>query len=612
MNNNQIGSSINPFEFKDFTPQERFYKGYERASSYITMRDGVKIAIDTVLPKNLSPSDKVSIILLQTCYWRDYVFRVPFRWFLKEIPVTKKLHGIGIKRGYGFVYVDVRGTGASFGMRPYPWSEEEVNNGREIIDWIVNQPWSDGNVLTMGTSYLGVAAEYVASLNHPAVKGVAPFHNQWDTFTEVGYPGGIYNHFFIRIWGILGRGLDRNISRSLLPLHPFLYFLVKGVKPVDSDNKKTLLKEALEQHLSNNYVFEVEGLVFFRDDPLPKGIKGAIDSVSVFSKKDKIENSNVPFLCWGSWLDAATADNIINRFMTYKNPMRAVIGDWDHGANRRANPYFHKKYTVIPKKEFQQESWMDFFDACLHGKKPFSEKVLYYYTMGQEKWKITTTWPPKGQTMQKWYLEENSSLSRSKPKAESGEDTYKVDFDVTSGRGNRWHTHFARKMYYNKREQVDQKLLVYTSPPLEGDMEITGHPIITLYLTSTHEDGNIFVYLEDVNETGKVTYVTEGYLRLINRKISQEKPPYKMMVPYHSFKRKDALPIVPGEIVEISFGFLPISVLIRQGHRIRIAITGADKDTFARYPVEGNPTLSIKRNEKYPSFIEIPVIQTTS
>jgi predicted acyl esterase len=111
-----------------------------------------------------------------------------------------------------------------------------------------------------------------------------------------------------------------------------------------------------------------------------------------------------------------------------------------------------------------------------------------------------------------------------------------------------------------------------------------------------------------VDEKGKVIYITEGELRLIHRKISEEEPPYKTMVPYHSFRQKDAMPMVPGEITEISFGFLPTSVLIRKGHKIRVAIAGADKDTFDRYPSEGTPTYIIQRNKKYTSFIDIPVI----
>jgi hypothetical protein len=80
-------------------------------------------------------------------------------------------------------------------------------------------------------------------------------------------------------------------------------------------------------------------------------------------------------------------------------------------------------------------------------------------------------------------------------------------------------------------------------------------------------------------------------------------------VPYHSFRKKDSQSVVPGEIMEISYGLLPTSVLIRKGHRIRVAIAGADKDTFNRYPAEGTPTYNIKRNKPHASYIDIPFIE---
>jgi putative CocE/NonD family hydrolase len=604
-------NQVNPYLFEDVPSRKTFSGEYSKSSQYLTMRDKVKIAIEVVLPSDLSPNDKIPIVLMQTRYWRNYLLRLPFKIFFKDVPDKKLLYEYAAKRGYGIVNVDVRGTGASFGTRPYPWSKDEVEDGREIIDWIISQPWSNGEIVSMGGSYEGGTAEYVASLNHPAVKAVFPYSNQWDVYTEVAFPGGAFNHFFIRIWGKLGRVLDRNSSRDFLGVLPLLYFLVKGVQPVDSDKDNSMLEKAIEEHISNIYVFEHEGIVNYRDDPLTGQEVDCADNVSVFSKKESIEQSNVPFLTWAGWMDGIASDNIINRFLTYKNPMRAVIGDFDHGMRRKANPYQSKNYKVVPDKEKQMNSWFDFFDICTLRKSPFAEKVLYYYTMGEEKWNKSEIWPPKGHEIQRLYLSDNNSLSFSKPIQDSGEDTYKVDFEISSGKGNRWHVHYVQKLNYTNRNKIDKKLLCYTSFPLENDLEITGNPIINFYLTSTHEDGAIFAYLEDIDENNEITYITEGELRFIHRKISSETPPYKITVPYHSFKKKDSQPLVPGQIAEIKFGMWPISVLIKKGHRLRIVISGADKDTFSRYPVKGNPTITIKRDQKNSSYIDIPIIKRT-
>lgn len=63
-----------------------------------------------------------------------------------------------------------------------------------------------------------------------------------------------------------------------------------------------------------------------------------------------------------------------------------------------------------------------------------------------------------------------------------------------------------------------------------------------------------------------------------------------------------------GEIVEVTFGLNPTSALIRQGHRIRVAIAGADKDTFARIPTEGTPIFQVSRSTLHPSAIQLPII----
>ena len=129
-----------------------------------------------------------------------------------------------------------------------------------------------------------------------------------------------------------------------------------------------------------------------------------------------------------------------------------------------------------------------------------------------------------------------------------------------------------------------------------------------MYVTSTETDGAFYVYVEDVDENGGVTYVTEGQLRAIHRKISDGSPPYELQVPYHSFKRADAMPLVPGEIAELTFGLNPTSVLIRKGHRIRIGIAGHDAGTFVRYPAGGSPVVTVARNKLHASYVDLPVV----
>ncbi|MBT9137107.1 MAG: putative serine esterase [Firmicutes bacterium] len=96
-------------------------------------------------------------------------------------------------------------------------------------------------------------------------------------------------------------------------------------------------------------------------------------------------------------------------------------------------------------------------------------------------------------------------------------------------------------------------------------METTGYPVVTLCVSSTEDDATFFVYLEDVDESGVVRYITEGILREVHRRLSDETPSCFSPGPYRTFKRRDLAPLPPGETVELSFALLPTSVLLRRG-----------------------------------------------
>jgi predicted acyl esterase len=129
---------------------------------------------------------------------------------------------------------------------------------------------------------------------------------------------------------------------------------------------------------------------------------------------------------------------------------------------------------------------------------------------------------------------------------------------------------------------------------------------VTLSVTTTHTDGAFFVYLEAVDASGEVTYITEGQLRGIHRRLSNEAMSYTAYGPVHSFRRRDALPLVPGERITLEFELFPTSVLFKQGVRIQIGLAGHDADTFQRVPAGGDPVISVH----YPgSCIDLPVVE---
>jgi putative CocE/NonD family hydrolase len=561
-----------PQRYKGYVAPQ--FKGVTQRALYLPMRDGVKIAVTLVLPKDLPADQKIPAIMSMTRYWRARQGGEPNAF----IPA----------HGYAMVFVDARGTGASFGVWRAPFSQDEVKDYNEVANWIVTQPWSNGNIGAMGNSYTGNTALWLASTMNPAIKAVIPRHYEFDLYNETPYPGGILTDWMVKTWNDGNRQLDTN----------------PGVQLVDEDTDQKLYQEATKRRGENMDVYSAALKTTFRDDST---FGATLDELSLHHYSVQIEKSGVAINDWGGWFDACTPEAIIKTFLTLKNYQRAVIGPWNHGASQNASPYL----TPASQRVMLTYEWLRFFDHYLKGIDTGldTQKRLFYFTIGEERWKATDTWPIAGTQTTRWYFNENNSLTTKAPDSKSTEDRYAINFEATTGAKNRWHTQVGGEVVYPDRVEEDKKLLTYTSAPLEADVEITGHPIVSLFVTSTHTDGAFFVYLEDVDENGKVTYLTEGELRALHRRISSAPSPTKLPIPYHTFLKKDALPLVPGQVAELKFGLQPVSVLVKKGHRLRVAIAGHDKDTFLRIPAEGTPTIGMQRNGRALSMIELPIIK---
>jgi putative CocE/NonD family hydrolase len=432
--------------------------------------------------------------------------------------------------------------------------------------------------------------------------------NHPDPYLDISFPGGVFNDRFIREWGRMDYQLDNNIIPKELGLLALL--MVKGVKPVEGT--EALLNEALQLHQNNGSVHGFAKDITFRDQ-IHSGFGGCIDDMQAQQYWGSIQKSGVAICGWGSWMDAGTADAVIRRFLTLENPQMGVIGAWEHGGELNASPYRSPRARVDPGLPRQWAEMAHFLDRYMNDngqvEEANSDRVLHYYTMAEEKWKSTSSWPPAGMKNLRWYLREVQSLSPENPPTENGSDTYQVDFEATTGLKNRWWelgSVFYQTVSYRDRSKAAQHMLVYYSPPMERDTEISGYPVVRLFLTSTESDGAFFVYLEDVDQNGRVNYITEGQLRALHRKTTPGPSPYHLQVPYHTYKQEDASPLAPVEMAELHFYLRPTSVLVRKGHRLRLGIAGHDRDTFTRIPSQGAPEISIARNNLHASYIEFP------
>ncbi len=593
------------------TPDQTADYSWKRTSKYLTMRDGVKIAVDFYLPDGLKAGQQVPTMLHQTRYWRSFDYRWLISFFKDDRPrgVIGNYAERFLQQGYAWVDVDVRGSGASFGTRPIAWSPAEIKDGAEVVDWIVSQPWSNGKVGAMGISYGGGAAEMLLVNQHPAVKAIAPMFAGFDLYTEIAFPGGIHLKWFTETWSYINNTLDHNE----LPFAGWIANLfVRGVHPVDSDSDKKLLTMAVNEHEVNWSPYQEASGIIFRDDPPPSRQASNIDALSPQTFTKEIAQSGAAIYSYSGWFDGGYGLAAIKRHLHHTNPAnKLILGPWDHGGKRQISPY-----AIGPAKFDHAQELINFFNHHLknHQIGTFNHTPIQYYTMGAERWNTATHWPPPTIPTQ-FFIHTSNTLSVNPPLNESPPDHYQVDPTAGTGPNSRWNTlvGISLKDPYPDRNKQDKKLVLYTTDPLPGNLEVTGHPVATIYLSTSTTDTTLFVYLEDISPDGAVHYVTEGELRALHRNWQsvENSTEQKLPIPHRTYRRADAAPLIPGKVVPLTLDLLPVSYQFKKDHRIRIALAGADTDHFQQ--LDGPPpTWKIWHQSDRPSHITLPVIPNPS
>jgi uncharacterized protein len=338
-----------------------------------------------------------------------------------------------------------------------------------------------------------------------------------------------------------------------------------------------------------------------------------VDDFSAHSRIQNIRESNVPIYRISGWYDGGNVNSCIKGYRATPNTKKMLIGAWDHGPSEEVSPFGKNR-----KAKFDiYAEMLRFFDFYIKGVQNGidTEPPIYYYQMGKEEFLPLQAWEPSKIPTQTLYLGAQNQLSATANPNPTGVTAYQCDYTVGTGGGSRWNSltplfRYEKWIDYPNRAGVNKKMLVFDNAPATENMQITGHPVVDLYLSADATDATVFVYLEDIAPNGKVTYITEGMLKASHRKISTETPPYPVAAEYRSFKKSDMQPLVPNEVSRLCFDMLPISYLLQKGHRLRVSIASSDDDHFEVIPENIRPkTLQIYHTAQHPSQVKIPVIK---
>ena len=659
-----------PLEYGGFSYPE--YDGFIKSSEYAEMRDGTKLAVDIFLPSGGPKSESYPVIFLMLPYTR--AFGIPdMKWYHKialkmlvgstspviDISVMNKEVPLFLSHGYAYAIADMRGTGASFGTAYHP-IPENMTDTEDMLEWIASQSWCDGNIGMYGGSYKGYIQLVAASHKHKALKCIVPIVAPMG-FADLVYPGGIYDQGLMKKWSDMVSVLNMNLFipkpdyplPMILPSMPAVdedgdgdyideipihdengSFLNGPPKYRDGQPRKNIYYNATMEHTKNVPFYPWSGDMRFVDSPTPTPYrKVRISDMLVYSYMPEIMESAIPVYTMGHWHDAYLRSST-ELYCTLRktNPSKMMIGAG----------YHTKRGIYWGYNGVDEEEWMDgfrhellrFFDRHLKGIENGIEKEppvrIFVQKKGAGIWRFENEWPLKRRVETNFYFNPGNEISRNRKKA--GADEYRADFSHDSSYGKHNGNRYLSAAsvlpgVLPVRTEKDKKLITYTSAPMENDTEVTGHPIVQFWASSTADYGDFFVYLEDVDPGGKVVLVTEGQHRAgFNKLVDNDLMGTAGIdilpdLPWHGYRKADYTDKVfaGGRIVELYFDLMPTSWVFQKGHRIRVAIACADWPTFRLHPELSPenrpddpknivPTITIYRDAEHSSHIKLPVI----
>ncbi|MGQ9427341.1 CocE/NonD family hydrolase [Gilvimarinus sp. F26214L] len=546
------------------------YDGYEMTSRYIPMRDGTRIAVDIFRP---------------TSEGEQAAEQLPVLWM--HTPYNRRNYGPGLtaenypgkalklaKYGYIVAVADFRGLYASFGRNAGfnrgEWQDHARWDAYDITEWLAAQPWSSGKVGMWGCSATGGSQMQALSTAPPSLKAVFPMSCEWDVYPFANYggmapPEGVPTRVM--------RGGSREARDRL-------------AAPVDGDEDRSLLNAAIAEHENN---IETAGYTPFRDSTAENFDSQWWLQSSPHTYKDTIEESGIAIYTAANLDEEGPGYGPPLIFNNLSNPLKFVLG-----------PATHCDWTTV-----EDETGFDilveelrFFDHWLKGVENgiMEEAPVTYYTynldsssIGIPGWHTAETWPLPNQQLTEFKLGK-ASLVRD-GELEEGATSVTVDYEVDHD--NFW-----------------ENGLQFVTAPLEEDVQITGHPVLKLWLSSTAQDADVVARIDDVAPDGTTTYRTvEGRLRASLRKTT-EAPYNNLGLPYHPFTEASRQPLVPGEAVELEFDFYVISNVFKAGHQIRLTLNFADARATPR--LEPAPDVTVHYGGEKGSTLILPVIPRES
>lgn len=588
----------------------------------VAMRDGVRLATDVYLPtQNGKPlAERLPTILMRTPYSKgsgEQGHR-DARYFAGH--------------GYAVVFQDTRGRYQSEGV--WHWLTDDGPDGTDTAAWIAEQPWSNGKIGMIGTSYVGGTQHALALEHSPHLTTVIPV----DAVSNMGYAsmrnGGAFEMRFWN-WIMLNAG--------------------RGSRHADDPGTAAVLQELAENRMAYLDLLPLRrGTTPLKLTPeyeewLIEAMRhGANDEF--WRQNNIIDNSgqyqDIPVYLVGGWYDSWASNTTANYMAlsrTIRGPVYLIMGPWIHGAQGGSShgQVSFGESAAIPDPLAWRRQWYDRWLKGLENEvgkaAPFATPVRIF-VMGSgdgrktEKgllnhggfWRDEHEWPLARAKNTPFHLRAGGGLSTAAPDESAASTSLLFDpsnpvptigGNISSGndlmlqgawdqRGGPHVWNWPKPVPLSARNDV----LVFQSEPLAEDLEVTGEIAVKLWVSSTAPDTDFTAKLIDAYPPspdypgGFDLLLGDGILRTRFRE---------------SLKTEKLME--PGRIYPIVIKLYPTSNLFKKGHRIRVDISSSNFPRFDINPNTGEPLNDNRRrqtavntiyhDQEHPSHILLPLVK---
>ena len=582
----------------------------------IPMRDSVRLSALILFPKD-QPRRNLPTVLYRTPYLIDPGAIEAFAEYNRSF----------IENGYAIVIQNERGRYFSEGT--YTYLVGSGDDGYDTVDWITKQEWSNGKVGALGCSSTAEEQHKQNAMQHPGLAAIVPMGSgagigKVGPYNEMGnfYRGGAVQNFWFSWYygsGYTNRPLfPADLSRETMirigrfwNLHPNM---------IPDSNIDTLIWT-----LPINEVMDRMGAMpgdmddfveRFPNDPKWKEVD--------FGGGDG-DRFGAPMLMINSWYDISIGPNVAvfehqtanAANATARNNMFMVNAPTTHCMQTRVE----SEHTFVGERDMGDarfdyvgmvQKWFDHFVKGVKNDVVKQPKV-HSYMMGANEWRTYDRWPPKEARYVTYYLDSdggantrlgNGRLTTTKP-GTAGGDTFIYDpiRPVPSLGGSIccFSEAFVGGAYDQSNIEMRNDVLVYTTPPLEQSVEITGPVSVSLYLSSDAKDTDLTIKLLDVYPDGTAYNLDESIQRARWRD-GWESPSF----------------LQPDNVVKVDVGPMVTSNAFAAGHRIRIEVSSSNFPRFERNLNTGGnnydeskgvlATNTIHHSPQYPSHIVLPIV----